>query len=95
MGLCLGYFPAEILKSTWDNHNLCYDASLTDCTMTAFVQFCPKIIGNKYQLLPPRNRKKEKIDDALLSILEIDIPYMHHYKPWLVYFLPQISLQFI
>ena len=29
------------------NQNLCCDASLTDCTMTAFVEFCPKIIRNE------------------------------------------------
>ena len=29
-------------SGTWDNQNICCDASLTDCTMTAFLEFCPK-----------------------------------------------------
>ena len=31
-------------SGTWDNQNICCDASLTDYTMTAFVEFCPKSI---------------------------------------------------
>ena len=63
-------------SGTWDNQNICCDASLTDYTMTAFVEFCPKSIFETNLNFSYRSRQSEKFKGLFLRQFK---KLMHQY----------------